>query len=497
MKRKRKPNYLKTVILLLGVSVLLWNCEKAEILKVPLEKNRLETISITEAKELFEEFNNEKKNLLPKGSKEQFKFDPLWQTIKQEELTFSDAQLTNLYIQPKVKLNYTPKLFFIKINGYNIKAFETTLVEEVYNTGKIKKGFVYYHSIEGDFMTGFRVENGRIISRLKQKQKLNQAGFLSFFFQQCDGTEMNIGDLDGGVFDEVTIYGSLETMAQFMSGYNNSGTFHPSQMGEEGGSGNGFGGGGNEDIDDDLVNCPPGTVEDSNGDCVDKCETTVADLQQMFPNASSAKMQKLSAVINNYGKDFGIDTDEKLQHFLAQAGHETGGFNSLQVSENMNYSTASYIPKSYPSKFTMDTIKNPTLLYAGYYTNNPQVLANVAMCCKYGNGNIASGDGWKYRGRGIFQLTWKANYADFMNYYNSKFTPNLDFVNNPNLISTDETLAILSGLWFYKTKVLDKITVNSTTTVDEVTKKINGKAKKGIKDRKNKFNQALNYIICK
>ena len=240
MKIRKIANLLKTGILLLGVSVLLWNCEKEETLEAPLEKNILETISITKAKELFEEFNKQKNNLLSKGSKEQFEFEPLWETIKQEALSFSDAQLTNLDIKPKVKLNYKPKLFFIKINGYNIKAFETTIAEEVYNTGKIKKGVVYYHSIEGDFMTGYRVKNGRIVTRLKQKQKLNKAGFLSFFFQECSGTEINIGDLNGGCFDEVTVYGSLETMDEFMSVYNTSGNFYPTESNTNGGSGDGI-----------------------------------------------------------------------------------------------------------------------------------------------------------------------------------------------------------------------------------------------------------------
>jgi putative chitinase len=228
----------------------------------------------------------------------------------------------------------------------------------------------------------------------------------------------------------------------------------------------------------------------------DDCNTSKEDLKKLFPNMPDAKAELLASIINDKGKDFGINTKEKLQHFLAQAGHETGGFNTLNVTENLNYSTASLIPKSYPSKFTMDTLTEPTKKYAGNYTGNPQALANVAMCCDFGNGNIASGDGWKYRGRGIFQLTWKNNYQAFKTWYNNKYNPDRDFVGNPDLVSSNDTIAILSGLWYYKSRVLDKMTVDSLATVDKVTKKINA-ARKGLKDRKERFAKAKDSIDCR
>jgi len=144
----------------------------------------------------------------------------------------------------------------------------------------------------------------------------------------------------------------------------------------------------------------------------------------------------------------------------------------------------------------MDTLTEPTKKYAGNYTGNPQALANVAMCCDFGNGNIASGDGWKYRGRGIFQLTWKNNYQAFKTWYNNKYNPDRDFVGNPDLVSSNDTIAILSGLWYYKSRVLDKMTVDSLATVDKVTKKINA-ARKGLKDRKERFAKAKDSIDCR
>ena len=336
--------FIKTGILLLGVSVLLWNCEKEETLEAPLEKNILETISITKAKELFEEFNKQKNNLLSKGSKEQFEFEPLWETIKQEALSFSDAQLTNLDIKPKVKLNYKPKLFFIKINGYNIKAFETTIAEEVYNTGKIKKGVVYYHSIEGDFMTGYRVKNGRIVTRLKQKQKLNKAGFLSFFFQECSGTEINIGDLNGGCFDEVMVYGSLETMEEFMSVYNTSGNFYPTESNTNGGSGdgivdNGGGGGGNGDSATNSVQIDDTSLKPCMQTIVTDIKTLTNDVKGIITRFSGSA----SGYYNWRLKDSGITTGSTAQTSIvynATRREVTTNFDTNQWSDASDLSWA-------------------------------------------------------------------------------------------------------------------------------------------------------------
>jgi hypothetical protein len=104
MKKERKlKNYLQTGILLFGISLLLWNCEKEDVFEIPRKKNTITTVSITKAKELFAVFKESK--LLSKGTKQNFKFKPLWKTIKQEELSFTKAQLTNIEIEPTEKLN--------------------------------------------------------------------------------------------------------------------------------------------------------------------------------------------------------------------------------------------------------------------------------------------------------------------------------------------------------------------------------------------------------
>lgn len=263
MKTQKIAKYLKLGLFLFGISILLWNCEKEEVFEKPLKKNTIETVSIKRAKELFANFNK-KRSLLSKGGKESFEFEPLWETIHQEELSFTEAQLTNLEIKPRVKLPYKPRLFFIKINGYHIKAFETTIAEEVYTTGKIKKGVVYYHSIEGVFMTAYSIESGKTATRLKLRQQVHKAGVLSFLFPQDDWW-CGIDDIDGGVLDNVDIPPS-ESMEEFMSGYNPSGNFYPTESGTTG-SGEGGGGGVGDtigDIDNDPTNCPGIKIKNPN-----------------------------------------------------------------------------------------------------------------------------------------------------------------------------------------------------------------------------------------
>ncbi len=93
-------------------------------------------------------------------------------------------------------------------------------------------------------------------------------------------------------------------------------------------------------------------------------------------------------------------------------------------------------------------------------------------------------------------MTWKENYRRFKEWYNNNYDPDKDFVANPDLISGNDTLAILSGLWYYKYRVLDKITVDRNATVEKVTKRIN-KAKTGLLDRKQRFQKAKDSINCK
>lgn len=240
--------------------------------------------------------------------------------------------------------------------------------------------------------------------------------------------------------------------------------------------------------------CEDGDVGVILGD--DDCDTSKEDLQKVFPSMSDDDAKLLAKLINEKGTDFGIDSQEKLWHFLAQAGHESGGFNNgVTKEESLHYTTKSRLIVVFTSYFSETDSINKRIPNSTYLANSLK-LGNYVYADRLGNGNEASGDGYKYRGRGIFQLTGKYNYDQFKTWYNNKYNPDKDFVTSPGLLKSNDTISILSAMWFYKTRVLDKITIDSTTTVRKVTRKINGNALAGIDDRKEKFIKAKDSITC-
>lgn len=141
--------------------------------------------------------------------------------------------------------------------------------------------------------------------------------------------------------------------------------------------------------------CPKGLKDDGNGNCIEDYDTSKNDLKKIFPNMPDSKAETLAKIINDKVKDFGLKKNEDLWHFLAQAGHETGKFNSLNVSESTYYTTAKRLATTY-SNFTIDSIaalNNSDLYYAPNYLRNSSGVANIAMCCNFGNGDVTSGDG--------------------------------------------------------------------------------------------------------
>ena len=137
-------------------------------------------------------------------------------------------------------------------------------------------------------------------------------------------------------------------------------------------------------------------------ECVkdDDCNTSKEKLALMFPNAPISTLETLAQMINDKGKDFGIDTKEELQHFLTQAGHESNGFSSVNVTENLNYTSSSRIAEIWPSRFSLTDITklNPT-----NYVNEPVLLGNAVYHDRMGNGDVSSSDGYNYRGRSLKQ----------------------------------------------------------------------------------------------
>ncbi len=173
--------------------------------------------------------------------------------------------------------------------------------------------------------------------------------------------------------------------------------------------------------------------------------------------------EKWTNALNPAMSEFGIDTPARIASFLAQTGYESGQYNIL--IENLIYKTPARLTKIWPKRFPTEECAIP-------YVNNEENLANFVYANRIGNGDINSGDGYRYRGRGIIQITGKSNYADIGRMLG------VDLINNPDLLLTPD-LAAMSAAYFWQGHGLNALADDLTDDKDledftTITKKING-----------------------
>jgi putative chitinase len=225
-------------------------------------------------------------------------------------------------------------------------------------------------------------------------------------------------------------------------------------------------------------------------------EISVAVLRQVFTSKSiteeslAAIAAELNAALKNTLIKGLIDTKRKLAHFLAQVKQEVGP--DVRLTENLNYTPDqlkefSYF-KAHPDEAELYGRKYVWVEETKIVKGKPvkvkrrvlqpadkEAIANRAYANRNGNGDAASGDGWRYRGRGMIQLTGKSNYQDFTTQH-SKIWPDdtQDFVLNPDLVA-EEKYAVRSALVFWKNNGLEKIAEKGITCAeaDKITSKIN------------------------
>ena len=199
--------------------------------------------------------------------------------------------------------------------------------------------------------------------------------------------------------------------------------------------------------------------------------------------ASSFKLEALKghlpdsviAQIPETAAKFNITNVLRLSHFLAQCGHESGGFKA--VSENLNYS-ADGLKKIFGKYFPGDTSS---------YARNPEKIASKVYANRMGNGDESSKEGFKFRGRGYIQLTGKSNYQGFTKFIGE------DCVANPDLVATKYPLA--SAAFFFDSNKLWSICDKGAddATVTAVTKRVNG-GTIGLPDRIKHFKEFYNLL---
>ncbi len=243
------------------------------------------------------------------------------------------------------------------------------------------------------------------------------------------------------------------------------------------------------------------------------CEITAVDVYNTF-GGSKTIINSMINTINKYAKLLGINDKIELQHFLAQAALESKNFTSTE--EGTKYQTKS-VMSTFGKFFNGigNENKNPNLKNLSdfgvtkssngkSYTQNREALFNYIyndqnrIRVGYSPiGNTKSGDGYKFIGRGIIQITGRDNYTKFNNWYKSNVDPNADLVNNPKLLDTNKEIGTLASLWYFKERVMDRLGgITDTTTVDQVTKKVNTKMLEK-KKRADNFKSAKQKINCK
>jgi len=178
--------------------------------------------------------------------------------------------------------------------------------------------------------------------------------------------------------------------------------------------------------------------------------------------------------LNEVFAKYDINTPQRQAAFIGQCAHESGNFKTLE--ENLNYKPEALM-RVWPSRF-------PDLPTAMKYAHDPIKIANKVYANRMGNGAEESGEGSKYHGRGLIQLTGKENYE------RCGEAIGVDLINQPGLLAQPD-LAAMSAGWFWNKKGLNALA--DAGDIDTMTKRING-GLIGIEDRKAKIAKALSIL---
>jgi putative chitinase len=199
---------------------------------------------------------------------------------------------------------------------------------------------------------------------------------------------------------------------------------------------------------------------------------TPQQLLQILPNAGPVA-GVFAPALNEAMARFKIDTPLRVAAFIAQCGHESGQLR--QLVENLNYSAEALL-RTWPKRFTPQT--------AAAVARKPEQIANIVYASRMGNGPSVTGDGWKYRGRGGFQIT------GWLNYQACGQALSLDLLTKPELLE-QPVYAALSAAWFWSSNGLNELA--DAGRIEDVTRRVNG-GLNGLDDRIAIYKRALNVL---
>lgn len=179
-------------------------------------------------------------------------------------------------------------------------------------------------------------------------------------------------------------------------------------------------------------------------------------------------------------------TPVQAAHFLGQCDHETGGWRLF--SENLNYS-AQGLANTWPNRYAVNSKQRPLVPneLANRIQRNPEAIANNTYAGRMGNGDVASGDGWRFIGRGAIQLTGRSNYSEF-----SRTVNDPTILTNPGIVATDYILE--SAKWFFDRNNLWSLCTDTTNqTIERITRRVNG-GTHGLQDRIAQTNKYIAWL---
>lgn len=203
---------------------------------------------------------------------------------------------------------------------------------------------------------------------------------------------------------------------------------------------------------------------------------TAEQLKGIFPETPIATLARFVAPINELCNEYEINTKNRIAHFISQVGHESQGFAALK--ENLNYSTDGLL-RVFKKYFA-------TRALAEQYARKPKAIASRVYANRLGNGNEASGDGWKHRGFGAIQLTGKSNQTRFGNALGISVEEAIEYLQTPKG-------AIHGSVWFWKDNNLNTIADKGEAGVTLMTRRING-GSLGLAERLAKFKKAIKIV---
>jgi putative chitinase len=199
-------------------------------------------------------------------------------------------------------------------------------------------------------------------------------------------------------------------------------------------------------------------------------------ITSISPTANKAIVDAIVEFLPVYAKKYDFLKPIRLAHFLGQTAHESGGFRV--VAENLNYS-ADALRRVFPRHFRV--------VDANKFHRNPEMIANHVYANRMDNGNYASGDGWRFRGRGLIQLTGRYNYTQFGKSIGMTAEQVVEYCTTPEGM-------IEASAWFWATNSLNQLA--DSDNIEAVTRRING-GTNGLDDRIKYTNNAKKALKVK